>query len=279
MHRLALRLSIGWILFVPLWTAWQVATYGGWYRWLCERELESSGSYDAMMTAIVPSFLLITPAILVLRHYLPAQPPPRAVPRTQAENERVGLRVLATVGLGSAALCATALIWAATLPGGAGPAVTVDLATLGTAPPPLGRVRLIGTVDAAHVTIKNYGGKVALHGERNLYAPMIVPGDAAGPRRIFVKEFVTGDIAVPLPSAAGNVFRGVLVTGGLPGDMKRQFERLGVHVAQPYYLLMTGPDGARGNAYVVAGLLGLLALSCLLPITYFLVTKRMRRTR
>jgi len=279
MHRLALRLSIGWILFVPLWAVWQVATYSGWYRWLCELELESSGEYDPMMTAFVPAFILIVPAVVVLRHYLPAKPPPRAVPRTQAENEKVALRVLGTIGLAAALLCAAALIRAATLPGRSGPSMTVDLATLGAAPPPLGRVTLIGSIDAAHVTRKSFSGKVTLHGERNLYAPMIVPGAAPGSARIFVKEFVSSDIARPLPTGAGNSFRGVLVEGGLPGDMRRQFERLGVPVAKPYYLLMTGSEGARGSSYVVAGLAGLVALSCLLPLGYFLVAKGMRRGR
>ena len=270
-------LAIGWLLFVPLWMAWGAATYGGLYRWLCEWQLSASGEYGAFLTFLIPVLVLVTPSLLFLWSRLDARPaaPPR--PLDPAAAERLVVRVLGSIGLGGAMLSAGAWLWAQHYPARSGPSVDVDLATLGDAAPPLGRIMLIGAIDADHVARKTIDAKGI--GGKDLYAPMIVPGTAHGPARIFVEQYADGPVTRPLPTGAGNRFKGVLIEGGLPGDTLRQFARLGVGIANPYYLLLTGPDGARENDYVIAGLGGFVALIGLLPLAALFLAKAARRRR
>ena len=65
-RRLLTRLCLGWIVFVPLLTVWEVAENAGLYRWLCEWQLSWSGEYEAALTAIIPAVLLIAPALAFL---------------------------------------------------------------------------------------------------------------------------------------------------------------------------------------------------------------------
>jgi hypothetical protein len=189
--------------------------------------------------------------------------------------ERLVVRVLGTIGLGGAIICAGALLWAQHYPDPSGPSVLIDLATLGDATPSLGRVTLIGTIDVDHVVKKTIDAKGV--GGKNLYAAMVRPGAIGKPARIFIKQYVDSAVTRPLPTAAGNRFRGVLIEGGLPGDTRRQFARLGVGIANPYYLLLTGPEGARGDYYVAAGLGGFVALISLLPLAALFLAKVRRR--
>jgi hypothetical protein len=271
------RLSIAWLIFVPAATLWQVITYSGLYRWLCEWQLAQGGEYEGLLTALVPAVLLIAPALLYLRLRPQGAVHPAAVPVSPADAEKLAVRVLMVVGVGGTLVCAALLLWAQRLPGGSGPSVDVDLAKLGDAMPPLGRVTLTGSFDPAHVATKTIDGKVAVDNEHDLYAPMIVPGNAEA--RIFIKQYVSGDVTQPMPSGPGGGFRGVLIEGGLPGDMIRQFERTGVRISEPYYVLMTGRDGARTPFYVAAGLAGFVAALGLLPLLFFLIGKAFRRTR
>ena len=269
------RLAVGWLFFVPIWMTWGAATYGGLYRWLCEWQLSSVGEYDVFQSFILPTLLLMTPAAVFLRFQLAAKPVAPPKPVDPAIAERVAIRALSVVGLGGAVICAGALLWALQSPGSAGPSADVDLATLGAAAPPLGRVTLIGTIDADHVARKTVDAKGI--GGRYLYAAMTIPAAAHGPARIFVEESADDSFSQPLPTDTGNRFRGVLVEGGLPGTALRQFARLGVKIADPYYLLLTGPEGARGGAYTVAFLAGFVALIGLLPLGGFYLSRAYRR--
>ncbi len=276
------RVAIGWLLFVPFATLLCVLTYSGPYRRLCEWQLAHGGQYDAFWTAVIPAILLIAPAILFLRTQLPDKPGPEAAAPDPVAAERLMRRVLAVVGLGAATVCAGALLWAMQLPDRNGPSELFDLATLGDAPPPLGRVTLIGAIDADHITRKLSLGRGSIDGARHLYAPMIVPRAPGGTgtigrARIFVDEYVGSGMTQPLPTDAGNQFRGVMIEGGLPGDMLRQFARIGVRVSDPYYVLRTSRDGARGPYYVAAGLSGFVAFLALMPLALMLVAAGRRR--
>ncbi|MDR3376063.1 MAG: hypothetical protein P4L98_20255 [Ancalomicrobiaceae bacterium] len=271
------RLATIWLLFVPLWMTWGAVTYSGLYRWLCEWQLSVNGEYDAFLTFVIPTLLLVAPTTLVLRlrhDAKPAVPPPHLEP---AAAERLVIRVLCAIGLSGAIVCAGAWLWALQYPDRSGPSVDLDLAKLGDAIPPLGRVTLIGVIDTTHVVHKTIDAKGV--GGRDLFAPMIERGAAHKPARIFVEEYVDIAVAQPLPTGVGSKYEGVLVKGGLPGDTLRQFARLNVGIADPYYLLLTGPDGARGNYYIIAGLGGVVALLGLLPLAVLFVSKVRRRRR
>ena len=271
------RVCIAWLLFCPLWMIWGAATYGGLYRWLCEWQLSANGEYDAFLTFTVPVVLLAMPAALLprLQFDRKSSVPPTTLGPEAAE--RLVVRFLCVVGVTGAIVCAGAWLWARHYPDRAGPSVPVDLATLGDGIPPLGRVTLLGAIDGAHVVRKTTDAKGA--GGRSLYAPMIVPGAAQPLTRIFVDEYTDGAMTRPLPTDGEKRVRGVLVEGGLPGDTRRQFARLGIIVADPYYLLLTGPDGARGTFYVVAGFGGFAGLIGLLPLAAVLLTKAWRHRR
>jgi hypothetical protein len=264
------RLAVAWLLFAPLWMIWGAATYSGLYRWLCDWQLSTNGEYGAFWTFVISTLLLIAPTVLALRlrnDRKPAAPPPSLEP---AAAERLVIRVLGGIALSGAIVCAGAWLWALQYPVQSGESIDVDLAALGDAIPPLGRVTLLGAIDAAHVLHKTVDAKGI--GGRDLYAPMIEPGAPHRPARIFVEQYVDIAVAQPLPTGAGR-FRGVLVEGGLPADMLRQFARLNVEIADPYYLLLTGPDGARGTYYIIAGLGGFVALIGLLPLAVLVLAK------
>ena len=269
------RFAIGWLFFVPIWMTWGAATYGGLYRWLCDWQLSSVGEYDVSLSFITPTLLLMTPAAVFLRYQLAAKPVAPPVVVDPAVAERVAIRVLGVVALGGAVVCAGALLWAQQYPGSAGPSVDVDLATLGAAAPPLGRVTLIGTIDASHVVKKTIDAKGV--GGRYLYAAMTIPGAVPKPARIFVEEGADDSFNQPLPTDGGNRFKGVLVEGGLPGTALRQFARIGVGVANPYFLLLTGPEGARGDSYVAAGLGAFVGLIGRLPLLWLYLSRAYRR--
>lgn len=274
--RVALKyLAVGWLLLVTVWMIWGAATYAGLYRWLGDWQLSMDGEYDAFLVFAIPLLLLAAPAVLVLRYQVndSSDAPPRV--RDAATSERLIVRVLGAIGLVSALLCAGAWVWALRYPDSSGPSVEVDLANLGDAEPPLGRVTLIGTIDGDRVVRKTVDAKGS--GGRNLYAPMIVPNATHKTSRIFVEEYLGGAADHPLPTGAGNRFKGVLVEGGLPGSALRQFARLNVDVAIPYYLLMTGRDGARTRYYVAAALCGFVALICLLPLGVLFAANAVRR--
>ncbi|WCM28602.1 hypothetical protein NDN01_06675 [Sphingomonas sp. QA11] len=113
------------------------------------------------------------PAILFLRFRLGKMPAaPQPVDPVRAE--KLVMRVMGTVGLGGALVRAGALLLAQHYPDRAGPSVDVDLATLGAAAPPLGRVTLSGTIDSDHVARKAIGAKGV--GGRYLFAAMTMPG-------------------------------------------------------------------------------------------------------
>jgi hypothetical protein len=271
------RLAIGWLLLVALWMIWGAATYGGLYRWLCEWQLAVNGEYSAFLSFTVPILLFATPVVLFLR--LQFDPtsivPPK--PLGPAASERLVTRVLGTIALGGAVVCASAWCWAQHYPDPSGKSVDVDLSKLGDAAPPLGRVTLIGSIDADHVVKKTIDAKGT--GGRDLYAPVVVTG-ASKPGRIFVSEYADNAINQPLPTEGGDRFRGVLVEGGLHGDTLRQFAKLGVPIAEPYYVLLTSPEGSRADSYVIAGLGGFIALIGVLPLAVLFLTKgkRLRKT-
>ena len=53
--------------------------------------------------------------------------------------------------------------------------------------------------------------------------------------------------------------QGVLVENGLPADVVAAFERQGVPIAKPHYLMTTNSVGGRQNYYIVAALAGFTA--------------------
>lgn len=188
--------------------------------------------------------------------------------------ERLVVRVLGAIGIASAIFCAGAWLSAPRNPDRRGQPVEIDLATLGDAAPALGAVTLIGAIDVKHVVRKTVDAKGL--GGRNLYAAINAPSAPRKSARIFVEEYVDSSIDHPLPTGAGNRFKGVLVEDGLPSSVLGQFKSLNIDVAVPHYLLLTGRDGIRTNYYIAAGLCGFVALICLLPLGALFAVKMFR---
>jgi hypothetical protein len=253
------RFCLGWLVFVPLMTVWEVVQYWGPYRWLCEWQLSLGGEYDAALTAILPALLLVAPALAFLVHQERAKPTVVAKPLDPAAARALVSRVLAATGLLGAAVCAGAWLWSQQLPDRSDPPVRVDIAQLGNATPPLGAAILIGDVDFGRAVSKMTDRK-SPEMVRTFYLPVIAAGSVDEPVRFFVDERtqIAGPNAPP-PRFPDDRLRGVLVEGGLPRDMARMLTLKNVKIAEPYYLLLTGAEGARLSYHVVAGLAGLVA--------------------
>jgi hypothetical protein len=261
------RLCLGWIVFVPLMTVWQVVEYTGLYRWLCEWQLSGRGEYEGALTAIIPAVLLIAPALAFLMHQERAKPAVATRSLDPAAARAVVVHVMAVTGLISAAIGAGAWLWSRHLPDRSDPPVRVDIARLGDAAPPLGSAILIGDVDFGRAVSKVASGK-SPETVRTFYMPVVEAGSIGKPVRFFIDERtqVAGSNPSP-PGFPGDRLRGILVEGGLPGDMARMLVRRNVTIAEPYYLLMTSRDGVRLDYYVVTGLSGLIAMISFVVLT------------
>ena len=85
-----------WVGLVAAYLAWGAATYSGLYRWLAELQLAQSGAYYQGWTAMVPGFVLATPALLYIKRHsqiaeASAERGPQAV-GVQERTQRAGCR-------------------------------------------------------------------------------------------------------------------------------------------------------------------------------------------
>lgn len=251
-----------WIALCGAYLAHGYATYSGLYRWLAELQIAFLGRYVIALTGLVPFLLLIAPTLPILRRdYLAGQGTRATTPAAKAMRARRTAIVLVAV----AAFCfilsgATFLIGRSkTVP--AGSPVEVDLRTLGTGPPPEGRVTVRGRVLVERgVTTITEGSWQTFE---TLYVPIVAsdrPADQGG-YRVFVKRSTVRSANQPaLRQMFLGAETGILVRGGLPADVLAILAQRGIEVAEPHWLL--SPPGAANDTYftaaATAGLIGLI---------------------
>jgi hypothetical protein len=295
---LKLKLALAWLLFVSLAMAVQAWTYSGLYRLLSEWQLSLSGEYDFTESAIMPTLILATPALIVLGQAVRAAP--RSIQPASARTQQIGLRRLFVFGCIALAGAAASLLWALHLPLGSDPPLRIDIDQIGQSSPGLGSVVLAGTLDRAHAVSRLAGSGPHTHG-RIFYIPVTGSTGRTQPTRFFVEVRTAGsgrevpetasearqdniwklpdpdhesDQPAPDLPASQEEIRGVLVESGLPFDMVRMFEREHLAITRPYYVLLTDSDGARGFYYTLAGFALFVAALALLPAMAIAIGRR-----
>ena len=100
---------------------------------------------------------------------------------------------------------------------------------------------------------------------------MQAPSGKATPVRFLVsRSSLTfgGEAPAARPVFLGNRFEGFLVRNGLPGAALAEFERRGVPLASPHYLLASLSDDGR-ESYLVGTILGTLVAVLSLIVAFF----------
>lgn len=282
--RIALILAFIWIVLVVAVLGWQAATYSGLYRGLAEWQQARWGSYDSKMTGLIPGFLLVLPALAVLRRQPGIGPAtPRRVPGlVVARRFTLGLGLLASL------VAVGAWLWSQRLPDPSDPPVTVDLVALGTVAPAIGAVQLAGArADPARTLVieeKFRSNKAPDMDHRTLYVPVLAADAPADAPVRFIIDRASYAFADAPESQAIDIFtpaslRGVLIADGLPADVVAAFGKQGVTLASPHYLLTTNSVGGREPFYVAAALGGIIGvLGILISLIQTAQLARARRT-
>jgi len=268
---LLLTLSWLWLALVILYLAWGGIMQAGLYYWVGTLEVDRIGTFQPMLTGVVPGLLLAFPSLWFLgreaRRQRLAPPDPAAAARTLRQAAFV------LIGLGAAALLVgvACFIAAQSVPGGGGRAALFDPAAIGNRPPPDFRVRIAGTPDRAALARVSDGSRFS--SRTTTYTAFRADGEAKdAPLRIFVEHEVR-DESGPVVPYVGREESGYLIENGLPPLILYAIERQGARIASPHYLLRTGSGSMRDPYYVGAGLgaffgcmlIGIGALLLVLP--------------
>jgi hypothetical protein len=262
-----------WLLFLLVYLVWGGIAQAGLYYWVGTLEVDHFGSYEPMLTGVVPGLLLALPALWFLGREArrQRQAPPLDPPQAGQARRRVAIPLCLT---GAVALAAAIGFYfaAQAQPGGGGTAIRLDPATLGAGPARASRVTIAGRVDEAIELRIREGSRGSTW--TTIYSAFRPDGEAAkgAPLRLFVERRENGgsDGAVIL---ADREEEGYLVENGLPSLVRYAFEHQGARIASPHYLLRTGSSALRTPYYVGAALttffgcllIGLGALLLVLP--------------
>lgn len=239
-----------WVAAVAFYAGWSAFGSRGLYRWLVELQIGWWGSYDPIWTAFLPGLLLAAPGFgAMARLALDRRKREAPGPATEAHRRPRLARLLAFLGL--AFVLAGGGAWAVALgmPDGTEPPVRFDLATLGGAPAPAGRVILAGTPDPAAVT--GTASTDSGRGEVDFFYVGLRPSPARAPLRLFVEQNA-GDRREL--RALESVRIGYLVENGLPPLALHDLRVRGIEVASPHYVLRTGASAPRALYLLFAGL-------------------------
>lgn len=275
-----------WVILVVGYFAWEMHAYRGLYGWLAELQLAWFGKFDVGLTAIIPGAILAGPALATLgtrARWLERAEALAGDPAAITARTRRWSLVFAVL---SALVAAGAYGWSTMLLDRTGQPARIDLAALGDAEPYGGAVIISGfAVPALTLTYREDIGV----GIENRFVPLTAKGAASGPLRFFLKTNATaailpGQIGIGrYDDPEGQPFRvetqvGVLIPNDLPGPVRAAFERGGVALADPYYVLDLTPEGERLPYYVAAGVASLLAVCLLvLAIAQTILIRRIRR--
>jgi hypothetical protein len=280
-------LALAWLALVAGWAWWEYSHFSGLYRWLADWQIEKWGSYEQVWTALVPAFILTIPAFRVLRERerlnqasLIAGDDPVPILRRVRTGMLICGVLLALVAGGS-------YLYSQSLPDPSDPPATVDLVALGAAAPPTGSAIFAGAVpdtDRALQMDEAFRSRSADIDHQTLYVPVVAKGAAKDTPVRFLIDRASYAFADSKEAPRTNIFladhmQGVLVENGLPADVVAAFERQGVTIARPHYLMTTNSVGGRQNHYIVAALAGFTAfiLFLLSAIQSFSIARARKR--
>ncbi|MBV9881486.1 MAG: hypothetical protein JO276_00585 [Sphingomonadaceae bacterium] len=248
-----------WLLFLLVYLVWGGIAQAGLYYWVGTLEVDRFGSYDPMMTGLVPGLLLALPALWFLaREARRARQAPPADPGQAGRSRRLLAIFLCAAGAAALAAAIAFYLAAEAQPGGGYESpVPFDPAQLAAGPVPAHKVRIAGTIDE--------GAELRIHeGSRGSSWTMIYSAFRAAktgegwPLRLFVERREEGGSGRDVVYWRDGGEQGYLVEDGLPPLVRYAFERRGLQVARPNYLLRTGSDALRTPYYVGAALTTLL---------------------
>lgn len=260
-------LALIWLALVAGWAWWEYSHYSGLYRWLAEWQIAKWGSYEQVWTALVPAFILAIPAFRVLRERellnqasLIAGDDPVPILRRVRTGVLICGGVLALVAGG-------AYLTSQQLPDPSDPPTTVDLTALGAAAPPTGSAIFAGAIpDTARALQMDeaFRSRSADIDHQTIYVPVVAVGAAKdAPVRFFIDRasyaFADNKEAPRVNIFLPDHMQGVLIEDGLPADVVAAFQKQGVPIASPHYLMTTNSVGGRQTYYIVAALGGFVA--------------------
>jgi len=260
-------LALGWMALVIGWAWWEYSHYSGLYRWLAEWQIARWGSYEQVWTAAVPAFILTIPSFRVLRQRellnqaaLIAGDDPVPILR----RVRTGMLICGVI---LTLVAGGAYLWSQRLPAPSDPPATIDLVALGSTAPPTGSAifaRAAPDTDRALQMEEAFRSRSADIDHQTIYVPVLAEGAAKdAPVRFFIDR-ASYAFADSKEAPRTNIFladhmQGVLVENGLPADVVAAFEKRGVAIAAPHYLMTTNSVGGRQNYYITAALAGFTA--------------------
>lgn len=242
-----------WLLFLLVYLVWGGIAQAGLYYWVGTLEVDRFGSYEPMMTGVVPGLLLALPALWFLGREARRQ---RRAPPDPAQARQGRRRVAIPLCVAGGALLAAAifLYFAAQAQPGGGyeRAVPLDPAQLGAGPAPTHRVSIAGSIDPG-IELRIREGSRGSTWTTIYSAFRPAKGEPGAPRRLFVQRREEGS-GRNVVYVGDEGEEGYLVEDGLPPLVRYAFESRGIRIASPHYLLRTGSGGLRTPYYVGAAL-------------------------
>lgn len=252
-----------WAAAVTGYMAYSGLTYTGLYKWLADFQVEKWGQYYTAMTGLVPWFLLAGPALSYAgkQERLKAA---QAGPAELAVKEKRVVKWVAIIGVICMVVGFASYSLSQRVPDGSEPATPLDIAALETTGPPETKVSIRGEIDPdISSAIQEKSNNIDIN---TGYIGFLPDGsDKKAPIRFFVQRGLGNSAEVARVSHAFLPEQeGYLIKDGLPPLVLSDFQKRGITIASPHYLLDPGSSTRRDNYYIVAALGGLIGFICVM---------------
>lgn len=252
-----------WTAVVTLYMAYSGLTYSGLYKWLADFQVEKWGQYYTAATGLVPWVLLAGPAL----SYAGKQERLKAAkdgPADIAAKEKRTAKWMAIIGVVAALIGFASYTTSKGVPDGSEPASPLQIAALETADPPQTKVSIRGEIDPeVSSAIQEKSSNIDINTGYVGFRPD--GSDPKAPIRFFIQRGLGNTAEVGrVTHAFLPEQEGYLIKDGLPPLVLSDFEKRGITIGSPHYLLDPGSNTRRDNYYIVAALGGFLGFICLL---------------
>lgn len=262
-NRGLLILAWAWAAAVTAYMAYSGLTYTGLYKWLADFQIGKWGQYYTAMTGLVPWFLLAGPALSYAgkqERIKAAQAGPAAI----ADKEKRVAKWVAIIGMACIIVGFASYSLSQRVPDGSEPATPLDIAALDTAGPPETKISIRGEIDPdVSSAIQEKSSNIDINTGYVGFRPD--GSDKKAPVRFFIQRGLgnSADAELVVQSFLPEQ-EGYLIKDGLPPLVLSDFEKRGITIASPHYLLNPGSNTRRDNYYIVAALGGFIGFVCLL---------------